>query len=410
VLPGPGSAGGPGRPLGGFRVLEFGGLGAAPFAGMLLADLGATVDLVDRWDDHYAGVRDPKLQFLNRGKRSLLANLKDPAVREVVLGAVGRYDALIEGYRPGVLERLGLGPDECRACNPALVYARVTGWGQSGPYARLPGHDINYLAVTGVLDAIRGVSGNPVPPLNLVGDMAGGGALAALTVVSAVFAARQSGVGTVADCAMSDGAALLTTQICALRAMGLWTADPGEGFMDGGSPAYRTYATVDGRFVAVGAAEPVLYRSLVESISSGPAMARLLELDHRRSGDWPEIGERLAAIFEREPLSHWMALAKRDGLALSPVLSFDDAPHGEHLRARGTYYGEGGAYLPAPMPIFEHGRPNRPDAPPARGRHSRTLLTEWGVEQALQDDMAGRGVVATAAGQELDGDENPPAP
>jgi alpha-methylacyl-CoA racemase len=377
---------------------------------MLLADLGATVDLVDRWDDPYADVRDPRLQFMNRGKRSLLANLKDPTVREVVLRAVRRYDAILEGYRPGVLERLGLGPDECRARNPALVYTRVTGWGQSGPYARLPGHDINYVAVTGVLDAIRGAEGNPVPPLNLVGDMSGGGALAALTLVSAVMAARHSGVGTVTDCAMSDGAALLTTHIHALRAMGLWTSTPGEGFMDGGSPSYRTYATSDSRFVAIGAAEPVLYRSLVESIASGPPMARLLQLNPRRPGDWPEIGERLAAIFEREPLSHWTVIAKRDGLALSPVLSFADAPHDEHLRARGTYYDQGGARLPAPMPFFEGQRPKRPDAPPARGQHSRTLLTEWGVGQALVSDMEAREVVVSAVQADAVRTEAPPAP
>jgi alpha-methylacyl-CoA racemase len=377
---------------------------------MLLADLGATVDLVDRWDDAYASLRDPRLQLLNRGKRSLLANLKDPAVREVILHAVHRYDAVIEGYRPGVLERLGLGPDQCRARNPALVYARVTGWGQSGPYAQLPGHDINYIAVTGVLDAIRGMAGNPVPPLNLVGEMSAGGALAALALVSAVFAARQSGVGAVTDCAMSDGAALLTTHIHALRAMGLWAANPGERFMDGGSPAYRTYATSDNRFVAVGAAEPVLYRSLVESITSGPVKARLLELDHRQPGDWPEIAERLATIFGREPLSHWMVIAKRDGLALSPVLTFDDASHDEHLRARGTYYDQGEACLPAPMPFFENERPRRPAAPPARGQHSRTLLAEWGVEPTLMDDMEARAVVVTAVEADRAGSQPPPAP
>lgn len=371
-------------PLQDLRVVELAGLGAAPFAAMLLADLGADVIRIDRPPAHGSPVETT----LGRGRPSVALDLKHADAPEVVLRLVERADALVEGFRPGVMERLGLGPDACLARQPRLVYGRMTGWGQTGPYAQLPGHDINYIALSGALASIGRRGELPVPPLNLVGDFGGGGMLLALGIVSAVLAARASGRGQVVDAAMTEGAALLTTMIHGLRNQGVWTTERGVNLLDGGAPFYDVYATADGGAVSIGCLEPRFYAELL----------RLLELerpelrDHLDPATWPAIRKALTEAFAGRTRAECEELFAGAEVCFAPVLDLDEAPRHPHNRARGTFYVEGGGTLPRPAPRFD-GTPTHQPAPASLpGADTETALAAWGFSEAEVAALRAAGV------------------
>jgi alpha-methylacyl-CoA racemase len=312
-----------------------------------------------------------------RGRRSLALDLKDPRARAVLLGLVDKADALVEGFRPGVMERLGLGPDVCHARNPKLVYGRVTGWGQHGPLAQAAGHDLNYVALSGMLHAMGDADRPPSPPLNLVGDFGGGGMMLAFGVVCAMLEARASGRGQVVDAAMTDGAALLGAMMYGLRAHGSWSAARGANLLDGGAPFYATYACADGRFIAIGAIEPQFYaRLLALAGASDPAFGRQWD-----SGDWPALKDRFAALFATRTRDAWCALLEGTDACFAPVLDMDEAPHHPHNAARRTFVDVDGVTQPAPAPRFSR-TPGRAASVSAPGQDGAAILAGWGWDDA----------------------------
>lgn len=368
----------PSGPLTSLRVIELAGIGPGPFAAMMLADMGATVIRVDRAEavraDRPAGAHP---DVLNRGRRSIGVDLKSPEGRDTVLALVADADVLIEGFRPGVTERLGIGPDECLARNPALVYGRMTGWGQSGPWANYAGHDINYIALTGALHACGRAGEVPVPPMNLVGDFGGGGLMLAFGVVSAVVEAKRTGVGQVVDAAMVDGASVLTTAIHGLRNRGVWTGPRGDNLLDTGAPFYEVYECADGKYVAVGAIEPQFYAELIRrtGFEEDPGAP-----DRMRANGWATAKKRWAALFRTKTRDEWAALAAESDACLAPVLDWDEAPAHPHLAERGTYIEHAGVLQPAPAPRFS-GTPAAIQRPaPHAGEHTDEVLGELGLD------------------------------
>jgi alpha-methylacyl-CoA racemase len=365
-------------PLDGVRVLEFAGMGPAPFAVMMLSDMGAEVVRIDRLGGtRPAGqVPNPLPNPLHRGRRSVAMDLKNAAAVTAILRLAERADVLVEGFRPGTMERLGLGPDACAAVNPRLVYARVTGWGQDGPYAGLAGHDINYISVAGALDPIGRAGGPPVPPVNLVGDYGGGGMLAAFGVVCAIVEARQSGEGQVVDAAMTDGAAILTTSLHWMRAAGTWNEARGTNRLDSGAHFYDVYETADGRYVSIGAIEPHFYAELRRALG-------LTEQKWDRQDDpaaWPALKEDLAAIFLTRTRAEWchvFAEAKADA-CFAAVLSPGEAPADPHNAARGAFLTMGGVTFPAPAPRLSRTPAVAGGPPPSPGRDTTEVLRDWG--------------------------------
>jgi len=362
------------KPLHGVRVIEMAGLGPTPYCAMLLADMGAEVVRVDRpGAGQRPGEPDPERDVLTRGRRSIALDLKEPAAVRTLLALVGKADLLVEGYRPGVMERLGLGPEVCHARNPMLVYGRMTGWGQHGPLAPRAGHDINYIALSGALHAIGPADGVPVPPLNLVGDFGGGGMLLAFGLLCALLEARRCGHGRVVDAAMSDGAASLMTIIYGLYASGLWRDARGSNLLDGGAPYYGCYRCADGGHVAVGALEPVFYRDLLELLG----LADGLEWRQDDVTLWPRQRRRFAEIFATRSRDEWAALAAARDCCLTPVLSLAEAPDHPHNRARGTFVTHAGIVQPAPVPRFGPQAPAIDRAPPRPGQDSVAILHDW---------------------------------
>lgn len=333
--------------LDGLRVVELGGIGPAPFAGMMLADHGARVVRVER----PGGPPIPRrLDPLARGRADWrFLDLKQPAGRDELLALAAGAEALIEGFRPGVLERLGLGPAVLHAANPRLVIGRMTGWGQSGPLAAEPGHDINYLALSGVLGMLGRDGDPPVPPANLLADYGGGGMLLAFAVVAGVLRARASGEGCIIDCAMTEGAALLAAAIDGFRAAGLWSRPRGGNFLDGGAPFYRTYACADGGFVAVGAIEPQFWAALLEGLGLAGDVRLASQHDQKR---WPEMAGVLAGIFATRPRDAWAAHFAGSEACVTPVLWPHEARQHPHARARGSFLTGGEVPQPAPAPRF----------------------------------------------------------
>jgi alpha-methylacyl-CoA racemase len=378
-----------GGPLTGIRVVELAGLGPIPFAAMMLADLGADVVRVDRLPggDGQSSAEPPFLTL--RGQRSVAVDLKHPEGAEAVLRLVKTADVLLEGFRPGVTERLGLGPAHCQAVNPRLVYGRGTGWGQDGPLASSAGHDIGYIALTGALHAIGRRDGPPVPPLNLVGDSGGGGMFLALGVVCALFETRVSGYGQVVDAAMVDGAAMLTTVFHGLRAQGIWSDERASNLIDTGAHFYEVYECADGRFVAVGAIEPKFYAELVRITGFEPPEGTR-RLDR---SSWPESKRRMAEIFATKSRNEWCSLFEGTDACVAPVLSWGEAPEHPHNVARGTYVEYEGVVQPAPAPRFSR-TPTAISRPPAYvGEHTDEVLADAGLSTAEIDALRKTGAV-----------------
>lgn len=366
----------PPGPLDGIRVVELQGLGPAPFAAMLLADLGADVVRVDRVarDTANAELDGLARAFLARGRRSIAVDLTSSRGVEVLLTLVDTADVLVEGFRPGVAERLGLGPATCLERNPRLVYGRATGWGREGPYADAAGHDITYIALSGALWPIGRQGGPPVPPLAYLGDFGGGGMLLALGICAALTERAASGHGQVVDAAMVDGSALISGFLHAVHAAGQWRQERGANLIDSGAPFYDTYETADGKWVAVGAIEPQFYRELLAALGIDEPWEA--QMDRAR---WPRLRERLAATFRTRTRDEWEELLAGTQACVAPVLSPWEAPSHPHHVARGTFTSVAGMPQPAPAPRFDRtpGRVARPAPEP--GRHTTEVLTELGL-------------------------------
>lgn len=364
-------------PLAGVRVIELAGIGPGPFAAMMLADMGADVVRVDR----VADVRDhppgPHPDVVLRGRRSVAVDLKHSEGRQLVLDLAERSDALLEGFRPGVAERLRIGPDDLRAVNPRLVYGRMTGWGQDGPLATAAGHDIGYIAVTGALNGCRRAGDRPVPPMNLLGDMGGGGMMLAFGVVCALLEAGRTGPGQVVDASIVDGTAALANFVWGLRNQGGWPAPAGGNLLDTGAPFYEVYACADGREIAVGALEPKFYAELLRL--SG--MDGVPELAPERRSDptaWPAAKRRWAELFATRTRDEWAEVFEGTDACVAPVLDWDEAARHPHLVARGTYVRENGAVQAAPAPRFDRTTATLGLPPPYPGEHTAEVLAELG--------------------------------
>ncbi len=366
-------------PLRDIRILEIAGIGPGPFAAMMLADMGADVIRIDRAQKVDSNITtDPSRDVLNRGRRSLGVDLKHPDGVETVLRLAEGCHALIEGFRPGVMERLGLGPDVCLGRNPKLVYGRMTGWGQDGPLAHAAGHDINYIALAGALDPIGRPGAPPVAPLNLVGDFGGGGMLLAFGIACALLEARGSGRGQVVDAAMVDGASVLMTFIHGLRAMGLWSDERGTNLLDSGSHFYDSYETSDGRYVSVGSIEPQFYAELLERTGlDAEDLPRQMDREA-----WPAMKERMRELFKTRTRDEWCELLEGTDVCFAPVLGMTEAAEHPHNRARGTFVEVAGIVQPGPAPRFGRTGAEISRPPPRPGEHSDEVLDSFGFSDA----------------------------
>ncbi|MEN0073310.1 MAG: CaiB/BaiF CoA-transferase family protein [Paracraurococcus sp.] len=362
-------------PLKGLRILEFAGIGPGPFCGMVLADLGAEVLRIERRSGLQESAASAQADFINRGRRSIALDLKSPEAIAAVLRLVEGADALIEGFRPGVMERLGLGPEPCLARNPRLVFGRMTGWGQEGPLAQSAGHDINYIALTGALWSIGRPGERPVPPLNLVGDYGGGGMLLAFGVVAALLHAKASGEGQVVDAAMVDGASLLMAPIYAMKARGRWRNERGTNMLDGAAPWYDTYECADGRWLSVGPIEPQFFALLCEKLG---LEARDFP-DRMEPAAWPALKERLAGIFRSRTRDDWAGLFAGTDACVAPILDMEEAPAHRHNVARGTFTLRDGVVQPSPAPRFSRTPGEIAGPPPPRGADTEAVLREAGI-------------------------------
>ena len=362
-------------PLGGYRVIELAGIGPGPLCAMLLSDMGAEVVRVERIEPSGLGLpKAPKFDLLNRGRRSVAIDLRKKEGAETLLRLVEKADALIEGFRPGVTERLGIGPAECFAHNPKLVYGRMTGWGQEGPLAHAAGHDINYISLVGALHSIGRAGEAPVPPLNLVGDYGGGGLYLAFGIVCGLLEASKSGRGQVVDSAMVDGAASLMTMFYGLRAMGIWTDRRGENLLDGGAHFYDVYQTADDQYISVGSIEPKFYAELLRLTGlEGKSLPG--QLDRTQ---WPKMREVLRAVFRTKTRDEWCAIMEGTDVCFAPVLSMEEAPKHPHNKARGTFVEIAGVIQPGPAPRFSRTKAEIQGPPAQPGQHTDAVLSDWG--------------------------------
>jgi len=373
-------------PLAGIKVIELAGIGPGPLCCMLLSDMGAEVVRVDRIGPSGLGVGMPsRFDLLGRGRHSVAIDLQKKDGAETLLRLVERADALIEGFRPGVTERLGIGPAECLARNPRLVYGRMTGWGQEGPLAHAAGHDINYISLVGALHAIGRAGGAPVPPLNLVGDYGGGGVYLAFGIVCGLLEASKSGKGQVVDAAMIDGAASLMTMFYGLKAMGIWTEKRGENLLDSGAHFYDVYETGDGLYLSVGAIEGKFYTELLHLTGlEGKVLPG--QMDRAK---WPEMRETLRVVFKKKTRKEWCAILEGTDACFAPVLSMEEAPRHPHNQARGTFVEIDGVIQPGPAPRFSRTKAGIQGPPPRPGEHTNTILRQWGFSseevQKLRD-------------------------
>ena len=370
-------------PLWGVRVVEFAGIGPGPFAAMLLSDMGAEVIRIDR-----KGGRTPsKGEITYRGRRALALDMKKADAVEAALKLIERADALIEGFRPGVMERLGVGPDVCFKRNPKLVYGRMTGWGQEGPLANAAGHDINYIALTGALHAIGPKEGKPVPPLNLVGDFGGGALYLAFGIVCGIVEARKSGKGQVVDAAMTDGAASLMAMFYGMTSLGMWADKRGANLLDSGAHFYDTYETRDGKHIALGSIEPQFYRELVEKAAlTDPAFQTQMDRNA-----WPALKEKLAAVIKTKTRDEWDKIMLGSDVCYAPVLSLHEAPSHPHNVARKTFIAIDGVTQPAPAPRFSRTVPEVQGPPEAA--NNEVALKAWGFSEGDIAELSRSGAI-----------------
>lgn len=362
-------------PLAGYKVIELAGIGPGPLCAMLLSDMGAEVVRVDRVTPGGLGVAmPPKFDLLNRGRRSVAIDLRKREGAETLLRLVEKADALIEGFRPGVTERLGIGPEECFARNPKLVYGRMTGWGQEGPLAHSAGHDINYISLAGALYSIGRAGEAPVPPLNLVGDYGGGGLYLAFGIICGLLEASRSGQGQVVDAAMVDGAASLMTTFYGLRAMGIWTDRRGENLLDSGAHFYDVYETADDKYISIGSIEPKFYAELLRLTGlEGKTLPG--QLDRAK---WPEMRKVLRAVFKTKTRDEWCAIMEGTDACFAPVLSMEEVPKHPHNKARGTFVEIAGVIQPGPAPRFSRTKAEIQGPPAKPGQHTDAVLADWG--------------------------------
>lgn len=380
-------------PLAGLTIIEIAGIGPGPFAAMSLADMGANVIRVERpGGGLFAAQQDTRLDLLNRNKRCIAVDLKTEAGVDTVLTMVEQADALLEGNRPGVMERLGLGPDTCLQRNPKLVYGRMTGWGQQGPLAHEVGHDLNYVALTGALHAMGRAGEKPAIPLNLVGDFGGGGLMLAYGIVCALLEAKNSGRGQVVDAAMIDGAATLMTSVYAANQVGFWSDERGTNVLDSGAHFYEVYETADARYISIASVEPQFYAALLAALGEDiEGMENQWDM-----ANWASFKERLAGVFKSKTRDEWDAHFADADICYAPVLSMAEVRHHPHHQARGTFLDDGEVWQPAPAPRFSR-TPGAVSRPPAEiGAHSREILAEFGVDEQRIDALLGSGAVKQA--------------
>jgi alpha-methylacyl-CoA racemase len=380
-------------PLTGYRIIEIAGIGPGPFAAMMLADMGAEVIRVERAQAVRGPAPDsPHYDVMLRGRRNIAVDLKQPAGVEALLALVGKADALIEGFRPGVMERLGVGPDVCLARNPKLVFGRMTGWGQEGPYASAAGHDINYISLAGALAHFGRAGEAPVPPLNMVGDFGGGGMFLAFGVVCGLLEAQRSGAGQVVDAAMVDGAAVLMSMFYSFRSVGMFDEQArGTNLLDTGAHFYDVYRCSDGNYISLGSIEPQFYAELLRltGLDNDPEFA--LQMDKTL---WPHLKARLHQLFDTKTRDEWCALMEGTDVCFAPVLTMTEATKHPHNVQRGTFTDIAGVVQPSPAPRFSRTVSSTPTPPAHPGQHSREILTDWGIEGA--DDLLAGGAVRDA--------------
>jgi alpha-methylacyl-CoA racemase len=382
-------------PLKGLTIIEIAGIGPGPFAAMLLADMGAEVIRVERpGGSVFAAAHNTKLDFLNRNKRCISANLKSTDGVDTVLRLIEKADALLEGNRPGVMERLGLGPDVCLARNPALVYGRMTGFGQEGPMAQEAGHDINYIALSGALHPIGRAGEKPAIPLNLVGDFGGGGLMLAYGMVCALLEAKNSGLGQVVDAAMIDGAATLMASTFAANQVGFWSDERGTNLLDSGSHFYEVYETADNKYISLGSIEPQFYAALLSKLGDD---AKYFEQQFD-SANWPAMKERLAAIIKRRTRDEWDAVFEGANACYAPVLSMSEVRHHPHHKARGSFIDDGEVWQPAPAPRFSRTKAEIHRGAATIGQHTEEIMREFGfTDEQIATRLASGAVHAHSA-------------
>jgi len=375
-------------PLSGIRVIEIKGLGPGPYAGMLLADLGAEVIVVERSSRPHPVAGPSSKDPNSRGKKSIALNLKRSDGLAVLMKLLDSADVLFEGFRPGVAERLGFGPDDCLARNERLVYGRMTGWGQHGPLAHAAGHDINYISLTGSLAAIGGQE-KPVPPLNIVGDYAGGSMFLVMGILAALLESRESGKGQVIDAAITDGSASLMTLFHGMSNAGLWANQRNSNMLDGAAHFYDVYETADNRFVSIGSIEPQFYALLVEKAELDPDVFRA-QLDPRQ---WPELKQKLADVIKQKTRDEWCTIMEGTDVCFAPVLDYTEAPEHPHNKARETYIEIDGIQQPAPAPRFSRSTSSTPPAPPAEGENTEAILADLGYDAEAINELRASGVL-----------------
>lgn len=382
-------------PLKGVRIVEFSGIGPGPMCGMLLSDMGADVAVIDRLEPSGLGVPRPRrFDISRRGRRSVALDLKHPDGVACALDLMRGADALIEGFRPGTMERLGLGPDVCLKENPKLVFGRITGWGQDGPLAQAAGHDLNYIALSGALAAIGKKGEAPAIPLNLIGDYGGGGMLLALGMLAAIIEARSSGQGQVVDAAMAEGAAMLLGPFFGLMAAGLHSVERGTNLLDGGAPFYDVYECRDGRHISLGPVEGKFQRVMLERLGFDPAA--FPKMSDR--ANWPAAREKIAARVLEKTCDEWCALLEGTDACFAPVLDMREAPQHPHFQARGSFIDIDGVTQPAPVPRFSKSTPGAPAAFQGAGVEGRALLLDWGFDQARITKLQTEGVLGAPNG------------
>lgn len=368
-------------PLSGLKIIEFSGIGPGPMCAMILADLGATVLRIDRKEPEILGIPRPlKYNTLLRNRQVINLDLKNPDAVSLVLELVRNADALIEGFRPGTMERLGLGPEHCLSINPAIVYGRMTGWGQEGPLSPYAGHDINFLSITGVLDAIGQPGEAPTVPLNIVGDYAGGALYLAVGLLAALFDARQTKLGQVVDAAIVDGVANLSATFLGMMAGGLWRQQRRSNIVDGGAPFYDCYECMDGKYLSIGPVEPKFFRQLWQALGLEQDLGNL----QNDRDSWPKIRQVLGAKFKTKNRDEWAGLLSLSDVCVTPVLSFDEATQHPHMQARETYIEVDGVVQPSPAPRFSRTKTDRPKPPQqANPAQTKSVLLEWISEERI---------------------------